>query len=248
MNMPIQWLDGEALPEHDHMLCAVPGVGNVGKLVIDTLVEAHEGELLARILAPDLPPHATLEDGLLIPPHLALHLIKLGDQKLVTLSGAGQPLTPAGQQALASTLLDLACSTTGYVLVLAGLSSEPGDESIHFTASSASVQASLGALNIEVSTEQPAGGMLGLAGMIASLGPWKEVQTVACISASVGTSVDVQSADRLSKAVSDAFDLGLDLPIDNTKEQAKALLARMEGREIAGFSLSDEDEGAGFYA
>ena len=245
MSLPIQWLSGDSLPPHAHMLCAVPGVGNVGKLVVDTLIEHGESTLLARILSPDLPPHATLEDGLLVPPHLALHLIESPAGPLVTLSGAGQPMTPGGQHALAACVLDLASQTEGFVLVLAGLSSEPGDDSVHFTVASPEVGASL---PVETSAEQPAGGMLGLAGMLVSLGPWKEVPTVACIAASIGTSVDVQSADRLAKAVSDGFDLGLDLPIDNTAEQATALLARMEGREVAGFSLSEEDEGAGFYA
>ena len=35
----IHWLIGDSLPEHVALLEAVPGVGNVGKLVVDALVE-----------------------------------------------------------------------------------------------------------------------------------------------------------------------------------------------------------------
>ena len=34
----IHWLVGEGLPEHVAILEAVPGVGNVGKIVVDSLV------------------------------------------------------------------------------------------------------------------------------------------------------------------------------------------------------------------
>ncbi|GIS43857.1 MAG: hypothetical protein Ct9H90mP16_09270 [Candidatus Poseidoniales archaeon] len=43
------------------------------------------------------------------------------------------------------------------------------------------------------------------------------------------------------------FELGLDLPIDNTREMAARLLSMMEGKEIAGIDLSEDDSGAGFY-
>ena len=57
------WEDGdESLPEHHYLLEAVPGVGNVGKLVLDTLVNTHPSRTVLRILHPDLPPHATLND------------------------------------------------------------------------------------------------------------------------------------------------------------------------------------------
>ena len=46
------WEDGaESLPEHHYLLEAVPGVGNVGKLVLDTLVNTHPSRTVLRIAA-----------------------------------------------------------------------------------------------------------------------------------------------------------------------------------------------------
>ena len=39
----IRWLVGDGLPEHAAMIEAVPGVGNVGKLIVDSLVEKQIG-------------------------------------------------------------------------------------------------------------------------------------------------------------------------------------------------------------
>ena len=56
MSTKIQWMDGSKLPANQMIIAAVPGVGNVGKLVIDTLNEQHESTMLARLIHPDLPP------------------------------------------------------------------------------------------------------------------------------------------------------------------------------------------------
>ena len=131
---------------------------------------------------------------------------------------------------------------------LAGLSAKPGEESIHLTCSSKAIQSDLNDRGISVSTEQPSGGMLGLAGLIVSLSPLHGVSSAAYSAETVGTSIDVVTADRLSQRISTDFGLGLELPIDNTRETAARLLSMMEGKEIAGIDLSDEDSGSGFYA
>jgi proteasome assembly chaperone (PAC2) family protein len=245
----IHWVDEVGLPAHRLILEAVPGVGNVGKLVLDTLVEQHEGALIARILHPDLPPHSTLEKGLLVPPHLSIHAVNVQGQTLITITGTGQPMTPRGQHEMAEAILELAeAYDTEMILVLAGLSAEPGDEGVHITCASAEVKGELVSNDIIVSDEQPAGGMLGLAGLLASLAPLHDIPSAAVIAETVGTSVDVMAADRLAKRISADFGLGLDLAIDNTRETAARILSLMEGKEIAGIDLSDEESGGGFYA
>ena len=250
MSTSIHWTGDIGLPEHELILAAVPGVGNVGKLVIDTLNEQHDSTMIARIIHPDLPPHSILEDGLLVPPYLSVHSVPLANGKMVvTITGNGQPMTPRGQHEVAEAILDLADeSESKFTIVLAGLSSKPGEDSIHLTCASKEVQNGLNERGISVSSEQPSGGMLGLAGLLVSLSPLHDVASAAYSAETVGTSIDVVTADRLAQRISADFDLGLDLPIDNTRETAARLLSMMEGKEIAGIDLSDEDSGSGFYA
>ena len=250
MSTSIHWTEAPGLPEHELILAAVPGVGNVGKLVIDTLNEQHNAVMVARMTHPDLPPHSILEGGLLVPPHLSVHSVPLENgQNVITITGNGQPMTPRGQHEMAETILKLADdSGTPLIVVLAGLSAKPGEESIHLTCSSKAIQSDLNDRGISVSTEQPSGGMLGLAGLIVSLSPLHGVSSAAYSAETIGTSIDVVTADRLSQRISTDFGLGLELPIDNTRETAARLLSMMEGKEIAGIDLSDEDSGSGFYA
>ena len=50
MSTSIHWTGDIGLPEHELILAAVPGVGNVGKLVIDTLNEQHDSTMIAKVL------------------------------------------------------------------------------------------------------------------------------------------------------------------------------------------------------
>ena len=249
MSTKIQRMEGSKLPASQMIIAAVPGVGNVGKLVIDTLNEQHESTMVARLIHPDLPPHSTLEEGLLVPPHLSIHSVQMEDSKpIVTITGNGQPMTPRGQHEMAETILELAKdSEAPLLIVLAGLSAKPGEEHIHLTCSSKDVQSSLNERGITTSTEQPSGGMLGLAGLLVSLSTLHDVSSAAYSAESIGTSIDVVTADRLAQRISSDFHLGLNLPIDNTRETAARLLSMMEGKEIAGIDLSEDDSGSGFY-
>ena len=55
------------------MLLAFPGVGNVGKVALESLWNLNPTQVIARLHPSGLPPLAKLdEDGLLSPPHLTL--------------------------------------------------------------------------------------------------------------------------------------------------------------------------------
>ena len=225
----INWLIGDSLPEHVALLEAVPGVGNVGKLVVDALVENNPSALIARILHPDMPPHSTLDkDGLLAPPSMLVHRVMLSDGRyVVTVTGELQPMTATGQYEVAQAILEMAKSTP-QLLVLAGLASEVEEKAIHVICADAKVRSNLQANDIEVSTSQPEAGMIGVAGLLVSLSSIHQVPAVALVADTVGASADVIAADRLARWIEEALDLPLGIDLDTTEETARKLLASIE--------------------
>ncbi|MGB1801761.1 MAG: PAC2 family protein [Candidatus Thalassarchaeaceae archaeon] len=225
----IHWLIGDCLPDHVALLEAVPGVGNVGKLIVDALVEKHPSTLIARILHPDMPPHSTMDDeGLLTPPSMLVHRVMLPDGRyVVTVGGDLQPMTAAGQYEVAEAILEMA-NPTPQLLVLAGLASEVDKNAIHVICSDTKVRSNLQANDIEVSDSQPEAGMIGVAGLLVSLSPVHQIPAIALVADTVGASADVIAADRLAKWIEEALELPLGLDIDTTKETAKKLLASVE--------------------
>ncbi|MBT3653720.1 MAG: hypothetical protein HN534_02145 [Euryarchaeota archaeon] len=231
MRTQIHWLIGDKLPAHTAILEAVPGVGNVGKLVVDALVTKHPSRTIGWILHPDFPPHATLsKDGLVAPPRLEIHSVLLPDGcTVITIGGDLQPMTAAGQFEVADTILKLAkVSKSPQVLILAGLAAGTEDRGIHVICADEKVRKNLESNDILVSRTQPEAGMIGLAGLLISLSPLHEVPAVALVAETIGASMDVLAADRLANWIEEGLNLPLDLDLDTTEETAKKLLASME--------------------
>lgn len=226
----IHWLVGDSLPEHAAMLEAVPGVGNVGKLVVDSLVEAHPSRTLAWILHPDFPPHATLDgDSLLAPPRIRIDSVLLPDGRTVIVVGGHlQPITAAGQHEVSETILKLATdSNTPQLLVLAGLAAGAEDRQIHVICADAEVRKRLEVDDIPVSRKHPEAGMIGIAGLLISLSPLHSVSTIGLVAETMGASADVMAADRLAAWIEAAFDLPLGLSLDSTEKTAARILDEM---------------------
>ena len=250
------WDDGdESLPEHHYLLEAVPGVGNVGKLVLDTLVNTHPSRTVLRILHPDLPPHATLNDeGLLEPPCMTVSAVDLpSGETVLVLTANFQPLSPAGQYEVATAVLEL-CSDagTGLLLILAGLAAEVGQESVYLVCSSVADKEAMEGRGLEVSSEHPSAGIIGLTGLLASLAPIHKVPSACVVAETAGTSVDVVAGDRLAKWIEESLDLRLGLEIDSTESTAEKLREFFELDEIAeidlGLGNSVEGDSEAFYA
>ena len=241
----LHWLEGQGLPKHCTIIEAVPGVGNVGKLVIDGLLSKHPSRTLGWLLHPDFPPHATLDDeGLIRPPRLELSSIILPDGRTVVTVSGMMPMTAAGQFEVSESILRLAAdSDSPQFLILAGLASGLEDRAIHVICSDAKVRSNLESNDITVSRGQPEGGMIGIAGMILALAPTRGVPAVGIVADTVGTSADVLAADRLARWIEEAFGIPLDLDLDTTERTAVHLLETIDPTgSIEDYLRGDEPE------
>ena len=216
----------KTLPKHHHVLFALPGVGNVGKLLIDSLNNECDSEEILKLQHPDLPPHATMKDGILTPPHLHLNKLKLPDGKiLLTLSGDVQPLVPRGQYEMAEDILNfLRENNTQRLILLAGLSSDAGCDKIHVVVADNETRKKLNGDGINVSENQPEGGVIGMCGLLGSLAPSRGVSSVTVIAETFGTSVDTVAAERLRVSLMNFFGLELPITLDRTEQLAEEIL------------------------
>ena len=247
----IHWLVGDSLPEHASMLEAVPGVGNVGKLVVDSLIEKHPSRTLAWILHPDFPPHSTLDsDSLLAPPRIRIDSVLLPDGRTVIVVGGNlQPMTAAGQHEISEAILELASeSDTPQLLVLAGLAAGAEDKQIHVICADRDVRKRLEADDIPVTREHPEAGMIGIAGLLISLSPLHSVSTIGLVAETMGASADVVAADRLAAWIEAAFDLPLELSLDSTEKTAARILDEMNaGGDLEETLAMTDVESGDFY-
>ena len=246
------WIGESRIPKGCMFIEAVPGVGNVGKIIVEGLMTKHPSKTVGWILNPDFPPHATLSnDGLISPPRLDINTVMLPDgSTVVIITGLMQPMTASGQYESAEVILELAKDySASRLLVLAGLASDPECRSIHVICASNEMRRKLESEDIEVSLEQPKQGMIGIAGMVLSLSGTMMVPAIGVIAETIGASCDVLAADRMAKWIEHAFEVPLDLDLDTTKETASKLIEEMGGENsIEGLiGHQEQDATADFY-
>jgi hypothetical protein len=221
MGVLIDWLV-ETETAGEILLVAMPGIGDVGKLAVDAVNSELDAEPIARLLHPELPPLAKLdENGLLTPPHILLSRIDLDGKMVYTLTGDSQPMTPEGQYEMATTVLDL--FTGGEILVLAGMSAGPERKEIFTICSSAQYRIELEAMGVDVRRDEPKAGVIGMAALITAMSPIKNVKASCNIATTIGNSADPVAAQLLLETIRKWWSLPLPVPIDATARLAAKL-------------------------
>ena len=224
-------IDGREIPRGCTVLEAVPGVGNVGKLVVDGLLKEHPSKKLGWIVHPDFPPQSTLDrEGLMRPPRMDIWSIELHDgHEVLIITGLMQPLTASGQFEISEKILEIVSdSDAERLLVLAGRASTLEEREIHLVCSDPTVRDYLEEESIPVSDTKPEGGMIGVAGLLISLSPDFGVPAIGIIADTIGTSSDVMAADRMVDWIESNFGFNLGLGLDSTKETAKLLMESID--------------------
>lgn len=218
MGLKIEWRDGHTeLGEHAMMFFALPGVGNVGKVALEGLNSCHLSYEVARLHHTALPPLAMLdEDGLLAPPHLSLTSIEsVTGVRILTLTGTSQPLEPEHQGSMAREIMHwLHSQGVKSLYVLAGLMDAPTRKETFIVASNSSHRIDLEAMGVDVRRNEPKSGAIGLAALLASIGPLFQINSACAIATTVGSSGDVFASQRLLEALDKWFNLGIALPSD----------------------------------
>jgi len=227
----IHWMaEEESLPEGMVYIGALPGVGNVGKIIVDALIEEHQSECLAWIMHPDFPPHSTMKDGLLRPPRIEIHqvLLPMG-LPVIVLTGDSQPLTPTGQFEVADKILHLLDDADAeLLLILVGLQADVEDSSIHLVCADADTRDAFAERGVIASSTAPEAGMIGMAGLLAGMAPLRSVPAACAVAETLGSTVDVISGQRLASWVEENLGIALDISIDTTESTAERIR-----REIA---------------
>ena len=227
----IHWMNGaNSLPEQMVFIEALPGVGNVGKIIVDALIEEHESECLAWLMHPDFPPHSTMKDGLLHPPRIEIHqvLLPMG-LPVIVLTGDSQPLTPTGQYELADKILKMLDKADAeLLLILVGLQADVEEQSIHLVCSDIDTRDAFAERGVIASTTAPEAGMIGMAGLLAGMAPLRSVPAACAVAETLGSTVDVIAGQRLASWVEEKLGIALEISIDTTESTAERIR-----REIA---------------
>ncbi len=213
--------------ENAILIEGLPGVGNVGKLAAEHLVEELNMEKFAEIYSKFLPPQVTVNDEGVV--SLVKHDLHFspgnGDRKdVVVLTGDFQGLTPEGQYELCiSTVEFIKKLGVKTIITLGGygvikLIEEPG---VLGAVTRNELKEVLEEAGVTFKKGEPSSGIIGASGLLLGIGELEGIEGICLMGETSGYFVDPRSARSVLKVLENF--LGLELDYSRLEEKAKQI-------------------------
>ena len=190
----------------DICIAGLPGVGHVGKLVVDHLVRTLHAEKVAEITSTLFPPQMYLgEDAVLRLPRNEIFYAKIENgPSFLLLAGDCQSTSAEGHYTLAQTyisVLSLLCVKRIYTLGGYGVGMMVEKPRVLAALSHASLKEEVLAAGATLNRDEPVGGIIGAAGLLITLGRLAGMEGIALLGETSGYLVDPVSSTAVLNIV-----------------------------------------------
>ena len=199
----------------------LPGVGHVGKLAAEHLLEEFDGEPVRRIYSEYFPPQVNIEDGRAQLACAEIHAVETGEQELLVLTGDHQAQDSVGHYRLADRFLDTATDLgVERAFALGGVpTGELIDEyGVIGAATSDGFVEELEEVGVEFREGEPAGGIVGVSGLLLGLGERRGLPAACLMGETSGYLVDPKSARAVLETLEDV--VGFSVGFESLEERA----------------------------
>ncbi len=229
---------------------ALPGIGHVGKLAADHIIDELGATKFAEIYSPYFPPQILIgDDGIINCMVNELYYIKsLGENErdIILLVGNTQGLSPEGQYELCGMILDM---VEGYgvkqILTLGGLATgKPIEEHKVFGAATDLENIELlKELGVEIRSAD--GGIVGASGLLLGLGKLRNMYGSCLMGETPGYFIDAEAAEALLEKLTKMlnFEVNVD-KLEERAEETRKLLSQAQQLEqdVINSSLSQQED------
>ncbi|PSP76942.1 proteasome assembly chaperone family protein [Halobacteriales archaeon QS_1_68_20] len=238
----------EADLEDPLLVEGLPGVGHVGKLAAQHLVQELDGEPVRRVYTPDFPPQVTVEDdGTTELTHATFHAVDAGDRDLLVLTGDHQAQSNDGHYRLAEALLDVA-EEFGVERVFA-LGGVPTGElveepSVLGAATTEAFVEDLESIGVEFRENEPAGGIVGVSGLLLGLGERRGIDGACLMGETSGYLVDPKSGQAVLEVLEEYAGFEVDYgDLEDRAEEMEEVVGKIrEMEQQAATNVQSDDD------
>ncbi|ELZ74380.1 proteasome assembly chaperone family protein [Haloferax larsenii] len=227
----------------------LPGVGNVGKLAVEHLLEEfEEAQLVRRVYADVFPPQVSIEDGVAELTHTEIHAVETpGDgPDLLLLTGDHQSQSNEGHYHLTDAFLDIAEEFgVEQVFALGGVpTGELVDEpSVLGAVADDDRIEELEDADVEFRDGEPAGGIVGVSGLMLGLGSRRGLDATCLMGETSGYLVDPQSAQAVIEVLQQLLDFDVDFEaLEDRAEEMKEVAGKIQEMQQQQQSIASDDD------
>lgn len=232
-------------PELDNAILieGLPGVGNVGKLAVEHLVDEIEAEKLADIYSIYFPPQVLVDDdgvSKLVKNELYFKKSVNEDKNdLIILTGDYQGMTPQGQYKLTDKILTLADEKgVEKIISLGGYGQgETVDEPrVLGAATDPKLVEVMKEHDVTFSKEHPSSGIVGASGLLLGLGKeMHDIDAICLMGETSGYFVDPGAAQAVLEILADYIGLTLDYDeLEDKAEEVESLTSKVKDMDMSG--------------
>lgn len=217
----------------------LPGVGNVGKLAAEHLLEEVGAKRFAVVFSKYFPPQVLVEDDgtiKLVRNELFYYKRKGGKgPDIVLLVGDYQGLTPEGQYELAAAVIGL-CEDMGvkriYTLGGFGVGKMVEEPRVLGAATTLELVEEMKANDVIFSRGEPGSGIVGASGLLLGMGHNKGIGAVCLMGETSGYFIDPSAARQLLLILAKLLDLDLDLSkLEEKADQIERITTKLKDME-----------------
>jgi len=204
----------EADLEEPVLIEGLPGVGHVGKLAAEHLRDELDAETVVRVHSEHFPPQVGVTDsGVAELTAAEFHAVETDGRDLLLLTGDHQAQSNEGHYRLAEAILDVGEEfDVSAVYALGGVpTGELIDEyDVLGAASNEGLVETLEGHGVEFREDEPAGGIVGVSGLLLGLGDRRGLEAACLMGETSGYLVDPKSAQSVLEVLEALLDIEVD--------------------------------------
>ena len=216
---------------------ALPGIGHVGKLAADHIIDELGATKFAELYSYHFPPQIFVdEDGLIENMVNEFYYLKsLGEDKrdYIILVGNSQALSPEGQYDLSGFILDFVEDFgVKEMYTLGGLAiGHPIEESRVFgAATDLEIIETLRELDIEIRSAD--GGIVGASGLLLGLGKLKNIKGACLMGETPGYFIDAEAAEAILGKLANLLNIEINTDkLDERAEETRKMISKAQKME-----------------
>ncbi|MCZ7382340.1 MAG: proteasome assembly chaperone family protein [Candidatus Methanoperedens sp.] len=215
----------------------LPGVGHVGKLVAEHMVEELGAKKIMEIYSPHFPPQVIVEDDgtiRLVRNELFAYKSK-GKHDLLILVGDHQSATNEGHYELCGIFLDIAEEFKVkriYALGGYGVGQLVETESVMGAANNIKLVKELKKYGVEFKANEPAGGIVGASGLLLGLSELRGIDAACLMGVTSGYLVDPKSAQAVLKVLCKVLEIDVDMAaLEERAAEMEKIVAKLREME-----------------
>lgn len=213
----------DAEPLKDAVLIeGLPGIGHVGRVAAEHIVEEFNGEKVLELYCDDFPPQIVVkDDGTIEYMKNEFYLVKEPVPMVIVL-GNTQALSPKGQYVLSEKIVDIAMkygATKTYTLGGFGIGKISDELKVYVASTSKELSEQHKELGAEFRTD--GGSIIGAAGLMLKFSKLKGIEGICLMGETPGYLVDPKSAGNVLEMLSKA--IGFEIDMKKLDERAKEM-------------------------